>query len=356
MSTMAEIREILNGEFSVEISTLFIEITNFCNLRCKHCYNNSSSEGKKVLSYDQIIKAVDKIRNYQIKTIILSGGEALLHTDIWDIVKYLKSRDMKVLLLSNGTTLNQEIIEKLKKFDVHLQISLDGANAASNDIVRGKGSFEKIIKALDLIYKLEYNNKTSINVVVNKNNYKELNEIYEKIMHYKIDELGFNLLQQQGRAKDNDYYLDAHEMNLVYSEITKLYKRNTIVKKEIGTSLTCRFCNPKNKTFLLNPVLTYEGDLYPCELLRVKEYAMGNIYDDDINSIICGEKFKKVLAFFRMKESFMKKCKQCNLNKWCKGGCPALSIGDTNNIFENEHLCNTYKNYVKYKMLGVKNE
>jgi len=136
-------------------------ITDRCNLRCTHCYQEDYS-GSNELSLDALRRIADEIIRTLSKwnksgDIAITGGEPLLKEEMFPLIRYLESADeiASLDILSNGTLINENIVEQirdLKKIRC-VQISLEGASPESNDRIRGKGTFKKAMASIGLLRK-----------------------------------------------------------------------------------------------------------------------------------------------------------------------------------------------------------
>ena len=136
----------LNQENKTEFGFQW-HITNRCNLRCSHCYQEDYS-GSNELDFDGLKWITDEIINTLAQwgkkgDIAITGGEPLLKEEVFPLINYLESFDevASVDILSNGTLINESIVERIQDLNKIrcVQISLDGASAGSNDAIRGKG-------------------------------------------------------------------------------------------------------------------------------------------------------------------------------------------------------------------------
>ena len=148
------------------------DITHMCNLRCKHCYANAGKRIEEEFSLEEIKKIVDELDSLGTVLIALAGGEPMLRKDIYEIISYIKSKGMEVFLNTNGTMINEDtIIELINAGLTHIEISVDGLEE-DHDFIRGKGSFEKVLNALEICKK--YNIKVGIMSTLFKHNYKNI--------------------------------------------------------------------------------------------------------------------------------------------------------------------------------------
>ena len=122
------------------IRTVTINITDVCNLYCKHCYINSSSQRNQFMSLHQAKVVIDSIVPYMTPScsVIVSGGEALLNPDCIEILNYISSTGKgKITLVTNGTTVTEALAEKLSKIQrLSVQVSLDGATPSVHEAIR----------------------------------------------------------------------------------------------------------------------------------------------------------------------------------------------------------------------------
>ena len=130
------------------IFTLQIDVTQACTERCVHCY--IPEYNPIFLPLKQIQAVIDDFRNQGGISLSLSGGECMLHPDFKDIVRYARSRDLIVEILSNLTLCDDSMIDFLKKTESVVQVSLYSMNATTHDaITQRTGSFAKTKTAIE---------------------------------------------------------------------------------------------------------------------------------------------------------------------------------------------------------------
>ena len=147
--------------FSQEVEKFYFQwhITEKCNLRCSHCYQDNYRN-----SSDMSIQELKDIANKLFPTlskwkkkgdISITGGEPFVRKDLFSFLEYLDSSEeiSNLDILSNGTMITDEIGEKLKKITKlnSIQISLDGASPETHDGIRGHGAFEKVINGIKIL-------------------------------------------------------------------------------------------------------------------------------------------------------------------------------------------------------------
>src|SRR4030042_6789575 len=152
------------------------EITRRCNLGCVHCRSSSEIEAKEHpdFSTEEAYRVIDDISGYAKPVMVLSGGEPLLRTDVFDIAKYGTGKGLRMCLATNGTLVDDEICKKIKKAGIKIvSISLDGAHEAVHDDFRSqKGAFSGTIHAARLFK--QYGIEFIINSSFTKRNQEEI--------------------------------------------------------------------------------------------------------------------------------------------------------------------------------------
>jgi Fe-coproporphyrin III synthase len=129
------------------------ELTKRCTLACDHCLVPpvKGQDKKLELTTQECILVLNKLvgANPEVKQIIFSGGEALVRKDIPLLIEETIKRGISPALITNGTLVTAEVARELAEAGLRNAIvSLDGADAKTHDLQRGKGSFDKAVQAI----------------------------------------------------------------------------------------------------------------------------------------------------------------------------------------------------------------
>jgi len=136
------------------LKTLDVEVTSACNLRCLYCYNDSGLKTLKELSTQEFKNVFYEARQLGVDTLTISGGEPFIRKDLSCIVNSAKDLGIQnIQILTNGTLIKSSDIKWIRDQRITLQISLDGSTASINDVVRGKGTYKRILKTLSSLQK-----------------------------------------------------------------------------------------------------------------------------------------------------------------------------------------------------------
>ncbi len=135
--------------------TISLDVTNKCNLRCRHCYNNSGDRFiRQELTDKQMVSIVEEVAEFKPMSFCICGGEPLLRTKlVFQIIKILKSNgSTTVNMVSNGILLTEDIGKELNDSGLDgFQISLDGHTKELHEIIRGIGSYERAIRGIEIL-------------------------------------------------------------------------------------------------------------------------------------------------------------------------------------------------------------
>lgn len=161
-----------------KLVTASIEITEKCNLSCKHCYCHSQRED---LAYNDIITIIDKLYDLGVFYLTFSGGEVFTHPDFGKIYLYAKRKGFIITILSNATLISNKMKEMLKKYKPELiSISVYGIDEQEYIYFTGKNSYNKLKENLDFFKENQINFR--LKTVLTKDSYQSaINHDYEKL-------------------------------------------------------------------------------------------------------------------------------------------------------------------------------
>src|SRR4030081_3255362 len=152
------------------------ELTYACNLSCVHCLSSSGRRDPRELTTAECQQVIDTLERMQVFYVNIGGGEPTVRPDFWELVEYATAHHVGVKFSTNGVRIPPERARWLAASDyVDVQISLDGATAEVNDAVRGPGSYDMALRALDNLAGAGYSD-AKISVVVTRQNIGQLDE------------------------------------------------------------------------------------------------------------------------------------------------------------------------------------
>jgi len=177
------------------------ELTYACNLACVHCLSSSGQRDDRELSTEQAKAILDELAALQVFYINIGGGEPMIRRDFFEIVEHSIANNIGVKFSTNGAFIDKKNAERLTAMDyLDIQISLDGTDAITNDAVRGEGSFDTAIRAMDNLKAAGFG-QFKISVVVTRHNVDQLDEFKALADSYGA-QLRITRLRPAGRGAD----------------------------------------------------------------------------------------------------------------------------------------------------------
>lgn len=146
--------------FPRHIDYAWIELTNQCNLRCTHCYNESEQRIKKRLTYEDFVHVVDELVRFGIKAVQLIGGEPFLIKEdvLFKMLDYASKSFNEFEVFFNGTLTSKEHLERIKRDYPNCKIAMSLHSFIKEEhekITQVKGSYEKSVETLRNLQELE---------------------------------------------------------------------------------------------------------------------------------------------------------------------------------------------------------
>jgi len=293
---------------------LHLYLTNKCNIRCRQCYKDAGNGLPNELSTEEIKGLIDVFSEHSHNSqVVLSGGEPLLKPDFFEIARYIRDRGHSVNVVTNGILIDSvEVARRLVDVTDYLQISLDGCSAEANDYYRGKGTFDKIIRAINFVG--ETGARVNIGMVVSEKNIDDLRAnlgvlIREKIKYDKIG-IKFSGIMEFGRGKNCQDDLDTFA---VVDEAFKIAKAEGISEKV--------WREPNTKAFdcgyARSVTVDSDGSIYLCPVTDAVLLTPLNVRTTSFGEVVSYFKDANALASIERIDG----CNACDLEYICGGGC-----------------------------------
>lgn len=184
---------------------LELQMTDRCNLQCRHCYvGDSLCQDLSTAQIERVLKEFEEIQGLRL---LLSGGEPLLHPYFWEVNDILRNYAFRSILLSNGARITKEVAKRLCVHEA--QISLDGMKEG-HESLRGNGTFNKAVKAIDHLQ--EANIQVSVATMIHRRNLKEFDPLASLLQSKDIREWNVDVPCLEGRLKENqEFWVTAAE-------------------------------------------------------------------------------------------------------------------------------------------------
>ena len=255
------------------------QVTDTCNRSCSFCYGPKAGSGNLTLSESK--KLIDRISTIGAKVLGLTGGEALLHDGIQEILSYAKSKDLAIGLNTNCDLYNENRNIILKTVDA-FEVPFEYASDDLHDHYRGLGSFDNINMAV----KDAYNNSNiffRIGTVLHSQGIVDLLNI-EKLLHPFMDKIVYWKIYEYipYSNKEMGDINNSHERFNHLSDICWEKGLGDLIGPD--KIIFDSFQNRRHSYFLINPTgLVF---LPSDKNGRPYEKILGSLLDDDFQKVV----------------------------------------------------------------------
>ncbi|PNH18776.1 hypothetical protein B7R76_04270 [Mageeibacillus indolicus] len=284
------------------------DITNKCNFKCLHCYNDSGKRKDDELTDEEVLSLMQQIATIRPIVVCFCGGEPLIRAKlIIDCLKVLKNNVGAINMVSNGYLLTEQLAKSFKQYGLSaIQFSLDGINALQHDTFRGvRGSYEHVINAIHLAQ----NAGLTVDVAIspNKLNYKCISEYIDFCYDLGIRGIRSMPLIPMGRGgKINHLILSPNEY-IYYQQILQIKKENYQfegLKIEWGDPVDHLVRMPANsslgiKTYSLE--IKSNGDIgastyFPIRFGNLRKHTIKEYWENGFDNVWANPNFLKYIG------------------------------------------------------------
>lgn len=337
---------------------VFWELTAQCNLTCRHCRAEAQDHSVAgEFTTDEILAVARDIRECADPIVILTGGEPLVRSDIYDIAAACSELFSRVALATNATLINDDIAQRIKACGLRkVSISLDGATAATHDAFRGlPGSFNDALRGFDALRRADL--PVQVNVTVASHNMGEMQNILDLAIAHGADAFHVFVLVPVGCGAEisDELRLSPAEMEQV---LRWLFDRSLELREQVHVKATCapqyyrimhevtraKGIRPDGETGGMHAMtrgclagsavcfISRTGDVQPCGYLPVK---VGNVREQKFGQIWQNS---EIFAALRDPGELKGKCGSCGYRKLC-AGCRARAFADTEDFLAEDPDC-----------------
>ncbi|MDD2805296.1 MAG: radical SAM protein [Elusimicrobiales bacterium] len=299
-----------------------LDITNACNLRCRHCYQGEHSAAGD-LSLDkwreilgQVSALAEKLR--LTPHFCLSGGEPTISPLFLPLLRELRGKypDSVIAVLSNGTALTREAVREIAAARAKVQLSLEGPAADSHDFIRGQGSFEKTMRGLGVLR--ESGVYVTFQAVLSKRTAGFIGEFFDLAARSRVEGMNFARFVPQGQGRNlydsgGDAPLYKEALKAAYLSILEASKRTgvytttnrplfVLISPELGMN---------NKTGFRSFVIDYLGNL---KVSSRVDFRLGNVLESGLEPL-----FMKHPVLVALRQGKVEVCAGCRFREKCGG-------------------------------------
>jgi mycofactocin radical SAM maturase len=299
------------------------ELTYACNLSCIHCLSASGRRDPRELTTQECRQVLDELAEMRVFYINIGGGEPTVRSDFWELLDYSLESRIGVKFSTNGVRIDRAAARRLAATDyVDVQISVDGADAAVNDAVRGAGSFALAIRAMENLAAAGFAG-FKISVVVTRQNADQLDAFQDLANRYGA-QLRLTRLRPSGRgaAVWNELHPTSEQQRSVYHWLIEhgdsvLTGDSFFHLSALGEALPgLNLCGAGRVVCLIDPV----GDVYACPFAIADAFRAGSVRDPGGFPTV----WRSSPLFQQLRTATVGgACTSCSAYDACQGGCMA---------------------------------
>ncbi len=325
---------------------IFWELTQRCNLRCRHCRASAGGEEPIGLPLGKIISIIDDIASSGFRPLlVLTGGEPLERPDLFDIAKYARSAGFPLALASNGTMIDSKTADLIKESGFRrVSISLDGAVESTHDDFRGlPGSFKAALAGMEHVRRAGV--EVQINFTVHRKNASELERMADLARSVGAAALHIFMLVPVGCGMDlgEDVRLSPAE----YEEVLERFYELTVACRDLELRATCapHFMRILRKHGVKLPpgargclagtgvcFISHDAKVRPCGYFAADA---GDLLKQSFKDIWDNSSLFRDLRDVSLLKG---KCGRCEFASVCMG-CRARALGTTGDYLDEEPTC-----------------
>src|SRR4030088_2545580 len=161
-----------------------------CNCRCVMCDIWQANANKQELSRDDIERQMGSLRSLHVQRVVLSGGEALMHRNLWTLCELLRDIPIQITLLSTGLLLKVFAADVVKWCD-EVIVSIDGSREVHNSIRRVPRAFERMAEGIAALRAQRPGYPVSARCVLQRHNFRDLPNIVQAAHEIGLDRVSF---------------------------------------------------------------------------------------------------------------------------------------------------------------------
>ncbi|MBF0336439.1 MAG: radical SAM protein [Nitrospirae bacterium] len=342
-------------------------LTNYCNLSCKHCYSSAKplterayTNGAEVdaLTLSEIRAIIPTLYDNGIRCVILSGGEPLLRDDIFDIARELKGAGIMTALSTNGLLINEGLKDEITQCFDYVGVSIDGLPQV-HDSFRGlSGAYGRSIDALRMC--MDWGLDVGLRFTLSQATYGSLEHIFDIVERQQFPKLYISHLVYSGRGgmlEDLDKATYRSAVTYIIQKTLSYIERDISVKVITGNNdstavalldiVRQRYSTPAydalydrlrrwggNQAAVALVNIGHKGDVKADPFYR--EVA-GNIRQQDFGDIWNNSPFLKQLR--QTPRKFKGRCGSCQYIDICNGNSRARAFAIHGDYYAEDPAC-----------------
>lgn len=310
----------------LKLDFIWLELREDCNLRCLHCYSESTAQEIKPgerLTFEDWKRLIREAFDLECRKLQFIGGEPFLYGEkLFDLAHFARELGYEQLeIFSNLTILKDRWLDLIEKYNIKIATSLYSKRPGIHDgVTTRKGSFEKTMKAIQKLKERKIPVRYGVTVMKHNQGYVE--ETMEFLKELGEKNPRFDVARPCGRANDKHMIPNKSQFwrmrdKAEFFQVDKeqfliRYRGNSCWQGKISVSST--------------------GDVMPCIMQR--DDPAGNVKEMSLKEIIGG----KIQKYWSLSRDKINVCKDCEYRYLCRD-CRPVSYGPTGELEAKDPSC-----------------
>jgi len=308
-------------------TSISIEITKKCPLRCIHCYTEAENNNNEYIKLEDLKKILNESSELGIPHIQLTGGEIFEYPGIIDIIKNYYHLFRTIILSTSGYTLREDMVEELKNCKGLIwRISIDGDEEIHNKIRQKNDAFQKAITAIKILRL--YNFDVTVVYTINRLNINKIDRVLDIVRESGANNFEYGFTLEMGRASNKLIISpeEVEEINSKFATLNNHYHQEDIKFIDRNNNID-EFKQNCGAGWLKLSILA-NGDYNPCLNLPISLGNIKNITIKEIMNSSLSKFLKKCISPDKIE------CGKCESLKECRG-CIGRAYSKNNCIYMN---------------------
>lgn len=161
-----------------------------CNCRCVMCDIWKANANKQELTREDLLPHIADFQKFKVHSVVLSGGEALMHSNLWKLCELLKELPVKITLLSTGLLLERHAREIIRWCD-DVIVSLDGSREIHDAIRNVPRAYDRLAEGVKALKELDPKFRVTGRCVIQRRNYFDLLNITAAAHEIGLEQISF---------------------------------------------------------------------------------------------------------------------------------------------------------------------
>ena len=310
-----------------------------CNLSCRHCYVQPRFSKIPELELNEKLRVIEEAGELGIDYIGFSGGEPLVHPHFPLLLERCHDLGMVNSIVTNGIALSYERARMLARYDVYVNVSVDGPDARTHELLRGPGTWSRLMKGIGALR--EAGVDFSMVMAVCRYNYLRSGDYVELAERLGAVRVSLIPVMRSGMAANSDLLVDSRE----YAEAV----RQAVARaEELGMRLSL-WCTPFAPLLTNSPYVGYWScrqssiaDLDPggrILLCDVLDFVVARVGRGGLREALIEYETHPLIRKVSEPQALPRPCRSCPVANLCMGGCFARAFLERGTLEAADPLC-----------------